>query len=503
MPFSRILRRLKKAIIPGEGTEERIIKSGAWSGATNTLNRIIQVIKLVILARFLPPAEFGLIGIAFLTIITVGSFTDLGIQAALIQKKEEYIDQYLSTAWTIRATRGIILAVLLFLSAPYVATFFDEPRARDVVRVIAISPLILGFRNPGIVYFTKNLEFHKRFAQELSGTTVNFVIAVALGITLQNVWALVLGSLGGNVTSLVASYILHNYRPRIEFDRDVAAELINYGKWMFGDSIVKFLVNQGDDAFVGWFLNATSLGFYQMAYRFSNAPATEITSVISSVAFPSYSQVQSDTEKLRNSFYRTIRVSSFISFPAAVGIIAVAPSFVRGLLGEEWLPIIPVMQLLAVWGLLRSINSASTPVFLATGRPDFATKIRAASLVVIGILIFPAAARYELVGIAAVLIISSLFVSVPVWSYIAIRTVDGSILQYLRILSYPLIGSGLMGGTVWAVQQSVTSGIVIVDFIGLVLLGGLVYVGFTACVVRLFNYRIDAELRSIATHFRS
>jgi PST family polysaccharide transporter/lipopolysaccharide exporter len=501
--LSRILRRIKEVLIPGEGTEERIIKSGAWSGATNTLNRIIQLVKLVILARFLPPSEFGLIGIAFLTITAAGSFTDLGIQSALIQKKEENINEYLSTAWTVRAIRGIVLSVILFFAAPYVAAFFDEPRAANVVRVIALSPLILGFRNIGIVYFTKNLEFHKRFAQELSGTAVNFSIAVVLGITLQNVWALVLGSLGGNLTSLVVSYLLHNYRPRIEFDRSAARELINYGKWIFGDSVITFLVNQGDDAFVGWFLNATSLGFYQMAYRFSNAPATEITSVISGVAFPSYSQVQTDIEKLRNGFYRTIRVSSFISFPAAVGIMAVAPSFVRGLLGEEWIPIIPVMQLLAVWGLLRSINAASTPVFNATGRPDITTKIRAASLLVIVILIFPAAARYELVGIAAVLIISSLFVSVPAWTYIAVRSVDGSILQYLRILSYPLIGSGLMGGIVWTVQQSVTSGIVILDFLGLVLLGGLVYAGFTACVVKVLDYRIDAELRSIITHFRS
>jgi PST family polysaccharide transporter/lipopolysaccharide exporter len=381
--------------------------------------------------------------------------------------------------------------------SPYVATFFSEPRAADVVRVVSISPLIMGFRNPGIVYFEKDLQFHKRFVQQLSGTTVNFVIAVGLGITLQNVWALVLGSLGGNVVSLVMSYVLHDYRPRPEFDRRVAGDLIDYGKWMFGDSVVKFLMRQGDDAFVGWFLNATSLGYYQMAYRFSNAPATEISSVIASVAFPSYSQIQGNTEALRNGFYRTVRFSSFVSFPSAVGIVAVAPSFVRGVLGEQWIPIVPVMQLLAVWGLLRSINSASTPVFNATGRPDLTAKIRGVSLVLTALLILPAAARYDLIGVAAVIVLSSAVVSVPAWSYIAVRTVEGSLTQYLRIISYPLVGSCVMGGVIWVVQRTVTTGIVVVDFVGLVGVGIAVYALWTGGLIKLFDHEIGDEISTI------
>jgi PST family polysaccharide transporter/lipopolysaccharide exporter len=193
--------------------------------------------------------------------------------------------------------------------------------------------------------------------------------------------------------TLFVSYVIHGYRPRPEFHHGIATDLFDYGKWILGSGIVLFLINQGDDAFVGWYLGATALGFYQLAYRFSNAPATEVTHIISRVVFPTYSQIQTDKEKLRTGYFRTVQIVTVISFPMAVGIAVVAPTFVRAFLGEQWLPTILAMQILAFWGIIRSLGAAVGPLFNALGQPDVNTKLQTLKLVIIAIFIYPATAQ--------------------------------------------------------------------------------------------------------------
>lgn len=501
MPLRNVVERLKDVLIPSGTVTERAVKSGAWGGATNTVNRLIQLVKVGILANLIPPAEFGLLGIGFLVLAVFRHFSELGFNAALIQHEQERIDEYLNTAWTLEIGRGLLIALIAYLLAPHAATFFSEPRVTPVIRVLGLSPLILGFGNPGIVYFKKDLKYHRRFAQLVSGTMVNFVVAVSFGFLLQNVWALVFGTIAGNVTSLVASYFLHGYRPRPGFKPALAREMVNYGKWIFGTTGLHFLVDQGDDAFIGWFLGATSLGYYQMAYRFSNAPATEITQVISSVLFPTYSQVQTDVSKLRKGFFRTLRLSTFISFPAATGIIAVAPVFVPAFLGSNWLPIIPVMQVLAAWGLLRSLTGAMGPLFPALGRPDISTKLKAGQLAVIAVLIYPATDQFGIVGAGGVIVLSGLLVKVPITSYLGVRFVDGTFRRYFGTLIFPTVGSTLMAIGIWYFGQSVTISNLFLDFVLQVAVGIAIYSLLTGIAIAVFNYDVQRDFRTIYESF--
>jgi len=212
-------------------------------------------------------------------------------------------------------------------------------------------------------------------------------------------------------------------------------------------------VNQGDDAFVGWFLTATALGYYQFAYKFSNAPATEVSHVISSVVFPAYSKIQDDIDQLREGFYRTLNLTMFLSFPMATGIAVIAPSFVLTFLGEKWLPIVPAMQVLAAWGLLRSIGATVGPLFNAVGRPDYNTKFQIFKVIFMAIFILPATEAYGIVGTAAVVVGHTLITN-PAADYLAINIVDGSYRRFLANLAYPAVGSLLMGSTVFAVDAT-------------------------------------------------
>lgn len=473
---------------------ERTVKSGIWVTLTNVFDRVLQLGRLVVLARILSPADFGLMGIALLTLAVLRQFSQLGIDTALIQREEENIDHYLNTAWSMKIARSVIIAAVAFLLAPYAAAFFNEPRTTDIIRVLALTPLIGGFHNPGPVYFGKDLEFHKDFVYSLSGTVANVAVAIPAALVFQNVWALVFGSLAAAVTSLLVSYVIHDYRPRPTFDFEQARELFGYGKWIFGSGIVLFLINQGDDAFVGWFLGAAALGFYQMAYRFSNAPATEITHVISRVVFPAYSKVQSEQEKLREGYLRTVQLTTVISFPAAAGIVVISPIFVEVFLGSKWLPMVLPMQVLAMWGAIRSLGATVGPLFEALGRPDVNTKLQALKLVLIAVFIYPATAMWGITGTALVIVGNSLITN-PLADYFAITFVDGSYKRFVQLIGYPFIGSLVMAISVAALDMTLTFQSPFFEFLILVVSGILIYIIIIYCLERIFDYRLEPTIR--------
>lgn len=490
------LRALLKRSIPGGDLESRTIKSGVWLTAMNVSDRALQMVLMVVLARLLAPRDFGLLGIALLTLSALQKFTILGLNAAMIQNKEENVDEYLDTAWSLQVARGVFLASLMFLAAPFIASFFGEPRAADVIRVIALTPLMVGFRNPAVIYFQKDLHFHKQFVFTLSGSVVNFVVAIGYALLVPTVWALVFGFVLADVTRLTASYVMHGYRPRPRFDVPRAKELIDYGKWITGNKIVHFLIGEGDDAVVGWILNATALGYYQMAYQLARTPATEITHVVGRVMFPAYSRLQDDVAALRDAFFRTVQITTFIAFPVGVGILVVTETFVEAILGEQWLPMVTTMQMLALYGVVVSMAATFGPVWKAIGRPDYLAKLGAFRLLLMGAVIVPATSTYGIEGTAAVVVGLYFFPMLPLDIHLVVKSVESSYSRLLREVSYPTAASAVMGVVVYAVGLSF-DGPPLVEFVLMVVTGVLVYVAAVGVLETQFGWGLERNFRSI------
>jgi len=285
--------------------------------------------------------------------------------------------------------RGFILFIILYFIAPYAAIFFNSPEAKTIIQVIGFAILLRAFTNIGVIYFQKELEFSKQFIYQFSGTLADFIVAIFAVLILRNVWALVFGLLAGNIVRCVMSYFIHPYRPHLSKDLGRAKELIGFGKWIMGSSILVFLITQGDDIFVGKILGTTALGFYQLAYRISNMPAIEITHVISQVTFPAYSKLQDNIPKLREAYLKVLQITAFLSFPIAGLIFVLAPDFTKIFLGEEWMLIVPAMQVLVFAGLVRSIAATTDSIFHAVGKPKIETRWQMIRLLAIATLIYP------------------------------------------------------------------------------------------------------------------
>jgi PST family polysaccharide transporter/lipopolysaccharide exporter len=480
----------------------RVVKSGVWVLSQNTIGRILQLVMLLILARLIGPGEIGLVGIALLTLSAMRKFTNIGLNTALIQRKEKDIDSYLNTTWLLEIGRGLLILVVLVASAPLIAWIFDTVRAEGLVVAIAFSPVIVGLRNPGVVYFQKNLTFHKQFIYRISGDIVQVLVAVGYALVWPTAWAFVVGFLAGDAVRTLVSYLLHGYRPRLSFDRSAARDLISYGKWVTGSSILYFIYSEGDDTFVGWFLAPAALGPYQYAYRFSNAPATEISQVITSVVFPAYSKVQDNPEALRSSYLKTLQLISFVTFPMAFGILVVTPTFVRGFLGSEWTGMITAMQILTIYGLLRAIGKTMGSVWKATGRADIIPKLSALRVVLLALLIYPATAAWGIEGAALVVTGIYVFPMMPIDLYIVSRTIDASITRMCSEFVYPLVASLVMAGGVWDVH-SVTQISLILEFFVLVAVGAVLYPAAAHLLETQFDWGISKDLRTILSSLRA
>jgi O-antigen/teichoic acid export membrane protein len=172
---------------------------------------------------------------------------------------------------------------------------------------------------------------------------------------------------------------------------------------------VIFLITQGDDIFVGKILGVTALGFYQMAYLISNLCATEITHVISSVTFPAYSKMQNDLERTKQACLRVVRLTCAISFPLAAGILVLAPELTQVILTEKWMPIVPALQVMCIFGAMRAIAATFGPVYRAIGRPDVALKINISHFLCLALIIFPLTIMWGLTGTAIAITLSMLF----------------------------------------------------------------------------------------------
>jgi lipopolysaccharide exporter len=441
------------ALASSESLSKRVVRGGFWVFALRFTNRGLGFIRTIILARLLAPSDFGLLGIAMLAISTIETFSQTGFHAALVQKKEN-IESYLDTTWTVSVIRGVILFVLLFFSAPLVAKFFSSPQATLIIRIIALTVLLSGLRNIGVIFFQKELEFNKQFIYGFSATVVDLTVAVALAFMLRNVWALVWGGLAANFVRLLMSYILHSYRPRIRWEKEKFQELFGFGRWVLGSSVLIFLITQGDDIFVGKMLGVTALGLYQMAYLISNLPATEITHVISQVTFPAYSKLTNDTSRLRESYLRVLAVSTCISIPVAGAIFVLAPEFTKIFLGDKWIEIVPLIRILSFFGLFRSIAATTGPVFYAKGFPEILTKLGAAQLMLLIVIIYPLTGAYGLLGVSLAVTSANLFV-VLLATWLITKEVCIKPSHYFRTVAVPTVGTALVASTLVLVKNVV------------------------------------------------
>jgi lipopolysaccharide exporter len=481
--------RLGWVLDPGSSLSKRAANAGFWAFLLAITIRILRTARAFLLARLIAPDDWGLMGIALLVVEMITSFSQTGISASLIQRKGKLEREEFDTAWTIEAIRGLALSVIVILAAPLAGSLFQNADATDLLRVMGLGLAIKGLANTAVVDFDRDLQFQRRFVYRTLPHLVEFIVAITLALILRNAWAMAFGWLAGVTTFTISSFLVHSHRPRLRFVPTEARQMLTFGRWIFGSRMLMYGLLHLDDIVVARIGGAASLAFYQMSYTMSQLAASEITNVTYTVAFPAYSTLQDEPERLSKAYLRTIQLVALLSFPFTLGIWFIGPEFVDAILGIQWRPLLPALGILLVLGLIRAITGAAEPLLHGIGRPAVITRNRALQLAILAVLIYPMTTRWGIQGAAWATAIAGV---TSIWSLIvAGKSSAISWSGFGRAVGFPALNSALMLG---ALIGTATSGLLPTGGWTLVwapLLGIAVYVGLVLLCRRFFGYMAD------------
>ncbi len=395
------------------------VKGISWMGGFRLFSRLIALGRTAILARLLLPAQFGVYGIATLALVFLEIFTETGINVFLVQEKKN-IDEYINTAWVVSIVRGTLISLLILLVTPLIISFFNSPDVRPLLLLISLVPFLRGFINPSIVKFQKELQFNKEFWFRSSIFIFDSTVAVILVLLTHSPIGLIWGFLAGVVLEIILSFIFVKPTPKFTFEKDKVKEIIGRGKWVTASGVFGYLASQGDDAVVAKILNTASLGLYQMAYRLSMLPGTEITEVVSKVTFPIYVRISSDKKRLLKAYIKTVTGVALLVIPVGLMLFVFPKQIINIVLGNRWIEAAPALKILAVFGAVGAIAGTRNVVFYSLKRQDIVARISFIKFLVLAVTIVPLTINYGIIG-AALSSLISVIIILPFTVYYLIR----------------------------------------------------------------------------------
>ena len=395
----------------------RIGLSGAfWLGLLKAVIKLFSFFKIVVAARILSPAEIGQFGIVMLPYGLAEVATESGINQALIQTKKDET-KYLGSAWLAFGLRGLLIAVLLWLSAPGISRFYQQDLT-GMIRLVAFTPLLKGLMNPAVVLFRKYLEFKKEFAFQALASVTESLATIGFLFYFKSLIALPLGVVSGGAAALILSFGFSRlYLAKVSWQQ--LQSLYAYGKWVTLGTLLAYLTDQGDDILVSKALGAGPLGLYQTAYKISNLPTTQGAGLVYQVIFPIFARIQTETERLRRGLLKAVSITAILSLIFAAGVYLLAPGAVKLFLGEAWLPMLPALKVLLLFGITRPLISVSSALFDAVGQPRVATQMNLIKLIILASCLWPLTQKLGIVGTAWAVVIAQVAVYPWYWYQLA------------------------------------------------------------------------------------
>jgi lipopolysaccharide exporter len=338
--------------------------------------KAIYLIRTIILARILVPDDFGLLAISLIAVDFLMSITNLGMTPALVQHTSPQERQY-NVAWTIGIIRAMVISIMVFLSAPFISVLFAEPRVTDLVRVMALRPVIEAAASIKMAELTRSMNFRSLAFVYLPESLANTVVSITLA-SFFGVWALVIGLMAGLLIYVVMSYLIAPHKPWLIWDTSSAKPLVRFGRWIFLIGIIAVVGSSLLQLVISRKLGVTELGLYYLAAKLAFIPAEISSVVIGEVAFPLYSRLQTEARQVVRAFHAIMVSVSAVLIPICALLIVLAPSMVTNVLGPRWDGTIPLIQLLALVNIVGLFGDMTVPIFKGMGHPE--------KLVVIGLL---------------------------------------------------------------------------------------------------------------------
>lgn len=412
----------------------------AWTAGLRALTRSLAIVTTLALARLIAPAEYGVYTTIIIANQALQALTDIALNDAVVQRPGD-IRGYLPTAWTATLVKGLAVYVLVFAVAPGFCAYFGVPEATDLLRVLGLVQIVMGFHSIGPTILRRELRFQKLFLLYASEAVTFSAVAIALGMVRHDAWALVIATLASFSVRVLVSHAISPVRVGIGFDVTKFRELFHFAKWVNANVFVDFVLETADNATVARLLGPSVLAFYRMAYQLATEGSGAVPWVLTTVAFPAFARIQFDPVHLRTSFRGLLGLVSAALMPVAVGLTMLGTPAVLLGLGESWAPAAAPLAILSVAAVFRAITETARPVLLGIGdsRADFILRFMQAIMLVL--MLVPAGTAYGVTGAAAA-VLGAAVLTLPLWVIVLTRR------AHLRLsdMTLPVVAPLLAGG---------------------------------------------------------
>lgn len=358
----------------GKSVWKTLVSGVVWNALEKVVVKGAAFIIGVILARILSPSDYGLIGMLAIFIALSNVFIESGFAKALIQN-QNCKDVDFSTAFVTNISISLVIYVILFVSAPFIASFYEEPSLIQITRVLSIN-FVLGAFN--IVHRAKlmaKVDFKSLAIINFGGTIIGGGVGIAMAYMDYGVWALVFQTITSTVAMMFLFPFFSKWTPSIRFAKDSFNKLFNFGSKLLITGVVATIVNNLTTIFIGRFYKSESLGYYTRATQYSDLAALTINDVFNTVTFPILSSLQSDRDRLIQVYSKILFYTALLTFPLMVLFALLAKPIVVIVLTDKWLPCVPLLQILCIARMFTPISSINMNVLNAVGRSDLFMKL--------------------------------------------------------------------------------------------------------------------------------
>lgn len=352
-----------------ESLKHKTVKGTIWSSVERFSVQGIAFVVMIVMARILTPEDYGLVGMVTIFIAVSQSLVDSGFSQALIRKQDR-TETDNSTVFFFNIAVGLFLYLILFLCAPLIARFYDQPLLTPLTRLISLSVLINSFVVVQRALLTVKIDFKTQAKASLSAAIIAGAVGITMAYTGFGVWAIVWYQLVNLAVNVGLLWVFSRWRPRLLYSWDSFRELFSFGSKLALSGIIDTLYNNIYLIVIGKVFKASDLGYYTRSSQFAQFPSSNLSAIMQRVTFPVLCTIQDDDDRLRSVYRRFLRLSAFVVFPLMCGLAGVSYPFIRLILGEKWLFSAELLQIICLSMMWYPVHAINLNLLQVKGRSD-------------------------------------------------------------------------------------------------------------------------------------
>jgi len=427
------------------------VKNGLkWTFIDQILSQIIFLGFSIFLARILTPSIFGIVGMISVFSNFAVLFIDLGFSAALIQKKD-VLDAHYSSVFWLNLGIGFFMYLIFYFCAPLISSFYNQSELILMIRVICLTFIITSFTSVQTNILIKELQFKKKVIINWIAMLIGYVVAFILAFKGYGVWAIVMMTLTTAILNSILYWFVSKWVPQFIFEWKKIKELSRYGLNFFGDTSVNYWSRNFDNFIIAKVLGSTDLGIYTRAYSLMLLPLRNVTTIVTKVMFPAFSQKQDDIQLLKKYYLSIIQYIALVTFPLMIGLSLVSKEFVLLFFGSKWSAMIPILSILSGLGAIQSIVSLNGLIYNSLGKVHIAFRVSILSNIVL-ITAFLIGVNYGLIGISYSYLIASALLFIPIYK-IAIKQLNISLFDVFLVLKGIMLATLIMAVVLFMINN--------------------------------------------------